>query len=87
MTISVTGCSTWIRQLTSMKWNRPSVVDQELERAGADVADRQRAAHRGLADRRRGRAGGQAGRGRLLDELLVPALHRAVPLPRCTPLP
>ena len=35
VSISVTGCSTWIRQLISMKKKSPSRVDQELE--GADV--------------------------------------------------
>ena len=54
-------------------------VEQALDRAGADVADRAR----GL-DRHRSHARAQLGRdgrrGRLLEHLLVPALERAVAL-------
>ena len=54
-------------------------VEQELDRAGAAVADRARDRDRDLAhapaQRRRDRR-----RGRFLDQLLVPPLHRAVAL-------
>ena len=39
---SVTGCSTCSRVFISRKKNRPLVVGQELDGAGADVADRRR---------------------------------------------
>ncbi len=54
-------------------------VDDELHRAGADVADRPRRLHRRPAH---GGAplGRHARRGRLLEHLLVAALHRAVAL-------
>ena len=60
--------------------------EQELRRAGADVAD-------GLGEPQRGGAelaaqlAADAGRGRLLDHLLVAALHRAVALAEVEPAP
>ena len=39
VTSSVTVCSTWMRGFISRKTCRPSRVDQELHRAGVDVAD------------------------------------------------
>ena len=77
MTSSLTGCSTCSRVFTSRNEIGAVLADQELARAGADVA--------GLAqDRLGGRVErldllvGQERRGRLLDQLLVPALQRAV---------
>ena len=78
MIISVTGCSTCSRVLTSRK-KKPPLVEHELDGAGADVADR-------LAGRDGG--GAQLGaqrvvdrrRRRLLDDLLVAALDRAFAL-------
>ncbi len=52
-------------------------VDEELGRSRALVADRLREGARGGRDRRPG-AWVEARSGRLLDELLVPPLHRAV---------
>ena len=54
-------------------------MGDELDRAGADVADRLRRLHRRLAHRRAA-LGGHARRRRLLEHLLVAALHRAVAL-------
>ncbi len=57
----------------------PGRVDQELHRARVDVADLLGEPHRVGADpipQRRGEVGGR----RDLDHLLVPTLHRAVPL-------
>ncbi|MNV30070.1 hypothetical protein D3C71_1213240 [compost metagenome] len=51
----------------------------ELHRAGADVVDRARGIHRGLAHRR-APLGGHAGGGGFFQHLLVTALHRAVAL-------
>ena len=77
VTSSVTGCSTCRRVLTSRNEIVPSLPDEELAGAGADVA--------GLAEDRLGRAVelgllrlGEERRRRLLDELLVAALQRAV---------
>ena len=57
----------------------PAVGEQKLDRARADVADR-----RGRLDRRRAHHHAKFGRdgrgGRLLDQLLMPALDRAVAL-------
>ena len=39
VTASVTGCSTCSRVFISRKWKPPAVVEQELDRAGALVAD------------------------------------------------
>src|SRR5690606_21115543 len=52
-------------------------LEQALDRAGADVADRLGGPHRRLADARP-QLLVDAWRRRLLDELLVPALDRAV---------
>ena len=57
---------------------RPAGGDEELDRAGADVADGPGGRDRGLVQLA-AEAGGQGGRC-LLDDLLVPPLHRAVPL-------
>ena len=40
VTISVTGCSTWMRVFISMKCRLPVPIHQELDRAGIRVADR-----------------------------------------------
>ena len=80
MTASVTGCSTWIRQLTSRKKNSPVVgVDDELDRAEVAVADRAGEATAASSERV-ARARRQRRRRRLLDQLLVAALDRAVAL-------
>ena len=79
VTSSVTVCSTWMRGFISMKTCRPSRVEQELHRAGVDVADvpgeRDRVGADPLPQLRV-----EVGRRRDLDDLLVAALHRAVPL-------
>ena len=79
VTISVTGCSTWMRAFSSMKKKLPDWIDDELDRAGVGVL--------GGADQPDGRlADGRAGLGieprggTLLDQLLVPPLHRAIAL-------
>ena len=54
-----------------------ALVDQEFHRARAGIADRAREPDGGFAHLRAQRIG-QAGRRRLLDHLLVPALDRAV---------
>ena len=78
VTISVTQCSTCTRVFISRKKYSPS-WQQALDRAGADVVDGPRGLDADLAD-----ALAQllvdGGRGRLLDELLVAALDRAVAL-------
>ncbi len=57
----------------------PGRIDDELDRAGADVADRLAERDRGLAHR--GAAPGiERHRRRLLDHLLVAALDRALAL-------
>ena len=65
---------------------RAVLVDQELGRAGADVADRLGQPQRGRAE---GRAAARAaaGRGRLLEHLLVAPLHRAVALGQVDAVP
>ena len=77
VTSSETGCSTWRRVLTSRKEIVPSLADQELAGAGADVAG---LLEDGLGGRRRAcdLVVGQERCGRLLDQLLVAALQRAV---------
>src|SRR5207245_379213 len=58
---------------------RAVLVEQELDRPGSDVADRFGESHRRVADVLA--QGGVHDRARgFLDELLVAALHRAVPL-------
>ena len=57
----------------------PVAVEQELHGAGADVADGLGGGPGGIVQRR-AHGFGQAGRGRLLQHLLVPPLHRAVAL-------
>ena len=82
MTASVTGCSTCRRVLTSRKLidlDAPRFVDEELDRAGALIADGSSERDRTVADRGTG-LGRDARRGRLLDDLLVAALDRALPL-------
>ena len=76
---SVTGCSTCSRAFSSMNEKDAVGPEQELERAGVDVADGAaralgRRLHR-LAQLRR-----QRRRRRLLDQLLVAALERALAL-------
>ena len=79
VTSSVTGCSTWMRAFISRKYQLPSGCEQELRRAGADVADRVGEAERGCAELAAELAA-DARRGRLLDHLLVAPLHRAIAL-------
>ena len=78
VTISVTQCSTWTRVFISRK-KYSSSCEQALDRAGADVVD-----GLGGLDRRRADPLAQllvdVRAGRLLDELLVAALDRAVAL-------
>ncbi len=57
------------------------LVQQHLDRAGADVVDRFGALHRRVAHLLAKRVGHRGAR-RLLDQLLVPPLHRAVALPQ-----
>lgn len=54
-------------------------VEHELDRAGRRVADRAREPHRARVQRV-AFGGGQVGRGRFLDHLLVAPLHRAIAL-------
>ena len=79
VTSSLTGCSTCRRAFSSMKWNVPSVAEQELERARVLVADR---AAGSLGGRLHllARLRVERGRRRLLDQLLVAALDRALAL-------
>ena len=63
--ISVTGCSTWMRVFISMKKNSPRrVVVEELDRAGAAVADRLAASATAASRRRRARCVGDRARRR-----------------------
>ena len=79
VTISVMVCSTWMRVFISRKKNVAAAVEQALDGAGADVADGARGGdgHRAHARPQLGRDGG---RRRLLEDLLVAALQRAVAL-------
>ena len=80
MVISVTGCSTWMRVFISRKKNSLVVgVDHELDRAGAAIALLGGERDRGRAHGAPGLFG-QLGRRRLLDDLLIAALDRAVAL-------
>ncbi len=55
------------------------LVEEHLDRSGADVVDRLGSAHRGLTHFFAQRIGERGAR-RFFDQLLVPALHRAVAL-------
>ena len=80
VTISVTQCSTWTRVFISRKKYSPSpLAQQALDRAGAGVVDGGRGLGRDLADPR-AQLLVDRGRRRLLDQLLVAALDRAVAL-------
>ena len=84
VTASVTGCSTWSRVFISMKKKLSGVsglrrVGDELHRPRPLVADGRGGLHRHRAERM-ARLVGKSGRRRLLDHLLMPALHRAVAL-------
>ena len=85
-TSSVTPCSTWSRVLTSRNQKAPSGAAQELGGRGILETGRGRD-----PDRHRVEVaplvGGQAGRRRLLDQLLVTPLERAVALPDGDDLP
>ncbi len=87
VTASVTGCSTCRRVFTSRKKNSPVVVvEQELDGAGGAVAERAREAQRGVAHRLAQR-GVDPRRGRLLEDLLVATLDRALALAEVHELP
>ena len=80
VTSSVTGCSTWSRVFISRKKTVAAVVEQELARPGAR---RSRRPARARAPRRSAGAriaGVDRRRRRLLEDLLVAALDRAVAL-------
>ena len=80
VTCSVTVCSTWMRGLHSMKKCSPvSGDDEELDRAGVDVAGGPARATASARMRSRS-VGVEARRRRDLDHLLVAQLHRAVAL-------
>ena len=79
MTSSVTVCSTWIRVFISMKKYSPVPGQEPLDRPGGAVAGGARGVDRDLADPGAERVV-DGRRRRLLDELLVAALDRAVPL-------
>ena len=79
VSISVTGCSTWIRQLISMKYGVAVAIDEELEGADALVAGRDDGPDGPRAEvRPDGRR--QCRRGTLLEDLLVAPLDGAVAL-------
>ncbi len=76
---SVTGCSTWMRVLTSRKVEVALVVEEELERAGVGVLH----GARGIDNRGAELAPhllGDGDRRALFEQLLVPALDRALAL-------
>ena len=73
MTISVTGCSTCRRVFISRNEEAAVAVEQELDGAGADVADGARGGDGGVAHAR-AQVVVDGGGGRLLDDLLVAAL-------------
>jgi hypothetical protein len=90
VTASVTGCSTWSRVFISMN-QKPSgrsacAVGDELDGAGADIADRLAASTAAGADRR-AQLRGHAGRGRFLDHLLVARCSEQSRSPRWMTLP
>jgi hypothetical protein len=77
---SVTGCSTCRRVFISMKAEL-AVLVQELDRAGAAIAELGQTASATIAaDARRARAAVRAGEAGLLEHLLVAPLQRAVAL-------
>ena len=78
MTSSVTPCSTCRRVFISKK-KKPLGVDQVLDRADADVVDGPGHGDGRIPHLPADGIGHQHGR-RLLDHLLVPALHRALPV-------
>ena len=80
VTISVTGCSTWMRALTSMKYRLPCLVHQEFDRTGVGVPDRGQRGLRACPKRCRRTSEVERGRGRFLEQLLVPALDAALAL-------
>ena len=77
--ISVTGCSTWIRQLISMKKKSPVLSTRNSSVPDVLVAGRHHGPHRALREVGPGRLR-EGRRGRLLEDLLVAALDRAVAL-------
>ena len=77
--ISVTGCSTWRRVFISRKKKLRSCAGDELDGAGAVVADGLGEGD-GLLAHRLARLLVEEGRRRLLDDLLVAALDRAFAL-------
>ena len=79
-TSSVTPCSTWSRVLTSRKWKAPS-ASRRNSAVAAFRSPPAVATRTARSCRWRRSAGRQPGRRRLLDELLVASLERAVALP------
>ena len=80
-TSSVTPCSTWSRVLTSRNAESPLGVEQELRRRRIRRVPPLAPCATAMVVERRALIRGETGRGRLLDQLLVPALDRAVALP------
>ena len=76
---SVIGCSTWRRAFSSMNEKRAVRAEQELEGAGVAVADEAAGALGGELHRL-AQLGVERRRRRLLDQLLVAALERALAL-------
>ena len=88
---SVTGCSTCSRVFISMNQNAPApqapcAIGDELDRAGARIADGAGGLDRGGAHLR-AQFRSHAWRRRLLDDLLVPALQRTIALAEMDVLP
>ena len=79
VTNSVTGCSTWTRVFTSMKIEVALVVQQELEGPGVGVLHGAGGLDDGAAQLA-AQLLGDRDRRRLLDQLLVPPLDRALAL-------
>ena len=79
VTSSLTGCSTCSRPFSSMKWKAAVGAEQELEGAGVLVADRP-ARTLGRRLHLLARLGVERRRRRLLDQLLVAPLDRALAL-------
>ena len=82
VTISVTGCSTWMRALTLDEVEVALAIDDELDGAGVGVAGRLAPAARPPRRSPSRVSGAKRGGGALLDQLLMAALHRAVALPQ-----